>query len=66
MRRGLRPCRFSSGGTTLASGSRDGTVKLWDVGTRGEIGTLEAHASEVTSVSSLSGRHDPGLGREMG
>ena len=40
---------FSSGGT-LASGSRDGAVKLWDVTTQTNVATLE-HNGWVSSVS---------------
>ena len=42
---------FSPDGTTLASGSSDGTAKLWDVATRTNIATLEGHTNEVLSVS---------------
>ena len=42
---------FSPDGTTLASGSDDGTVKLWDVATGTNIATLEGHTSSVYSVS---------------
>ena len=41
---------FSRDGTTLASGSRDGTVKLWNVETQQDIGTFP-HTSAVTSIS---------------
>ena len=41
---------FSTNGEILASGSWDGTVKLWDVATRQNIATLP-HGAEVLSVS---------------
>jgi WD40 repeat protein len=42
---------YSPDGKTLASGSYDGTVKLWDVGTGKELKTLKGHRGEVNSVS---------------
>ena len=42
---------FSPDGTTLASGSSDGKVKLWDVATGTNIATLHGHWTPVTSVS---------------
>jgi WD40 repeat protein len=43
---------FSLDGKTLASGSHDETVQLWDIKTGREIHTLTDHHSE--SVSSLT------------
>jgi WD40 repeat protein len=38
-------------GKTLASGSADGTVKLWDAATGKEQLTLKGHAKGVNSVA---------------
>ena len=51
-------------GSTLASGSVDHTVRLWDVGARACVATLVGHSDVVTSLAVLadgklaSGSHD--------
>ena len=42
---------FSTNGRTLASGSYDNTVKLWDVVTQTVIATFDEHTTVVSSVS---------------
>ena len=48
---GVSSVSFSPDGSTLASGSWDGTVQLWDVVTGEPIATLGGRESSVSSVS---------------
>ena len=52
----VRSVTFSSDGRSLASGSDDKTIKLWDVQTGGVIKTFHGHGHYVYSVS-ISGDH---------
>ncbi|MEH2104168.1 MAG: ribosome assembly protein 4, partial [Nostoc sp.] len=47
---GVSSVGFSPDGKTLASGSYDNTIKLWDVSTGKAIKTLNGHSSGVSSV----------------
>ena len=42
---------FSPDGTRVVTSSKDGTAKVWDARTGGEILTLKGHAAGVTSAS---------------
>ena len=42
---------LSLDGKTLATGSSDNTVKLWDMETQANIGTLEGHLNYINAVS---------------
>jgi WD40 repeat protein len=49
---------FSPDGTSIVSGSLDGTVRLWDVATGQEIRRFVGHSSNVLSVAFASdGKH---------
>jgi len=45
------PVAYSPDGKSLASGSSDNTVRLWDVATGNELRRLEGHADWVWSVA---------------
>ncbi len=47
---GVRCVAFSPDGKTLASGSNDGSVRLWDVGARAQKAVLLGHKRDVRSV----------------
>ena len=49
--RGRVSVAFSPDGKTLASGSEDKTIKLWDVATGKEQATLKGHTDAVSSVA---------------
>jgi WD40 repeat protein len=48
---GINSVAFSPDGTTIASGSQDYTIKLWEVASGQELHTFRGHTSEVNSVA---------------
>src|ERR1051326_3063497 len=46
-RDGIYSIVFLDNGRCLASGSRDGTIKLYDISKRAELATLTGHAGQV-------------------
>ncbi|MHC1592864.1 MAG: WD40 repeat domain-containing protein, partial [Methermicoccaceae archaeon] len=52
----VRSVAFSPDGKLVASGSNDGTVKLWNVSTRGYVATLEFNGPVLSVAFSPDGK----------
>ena len=48
---GVLAIAFSSDSKFIASGSKDKTIKIWQVDTGKEIMTFEGHSDDITSVA---------------
>ncbi len=48
---GIHAVAFSADGKRLASGHRDGTVRLWEAATGKELATFRGHRDEVRAVA---------------
>jgi len=48
---GVHVVAYSPDGKTLASGSYDGTMKLWEVGSGKELSMIKGHVAPVWSVA---------------
>ena len=53
--RGVEALAFSPGGTKLATGSRDATVKLWNLSNGRLLHTLEKHSEEIRVLAFAPG-----------
>ena len=62
----VKSVTFSPDGVTIATGSWDGTVKLWDAGTGRQRTTLDAFKLGVNSVAYSPDGADPGSRRMEG
>jgi WD40 repeat protein len=47
----VRSIAYSPDGKTLASGSEDMTIRLWDVSTGKQIAVLKGHTGDIHGVS---------------
>ena len=60
---GVFAVAFTPDGKTLASGSRDQTVKVWDAASGRLLRTLEGHTNDVTAVAFAPDGKTPGFRR---